>query len=219
MTKTTTTRKTTIRKGKVRVYPGQLRSFKRVAPRMISRLPTVTETFVRPSTITSNLGGVFKVAIDEIPQIAQYSNLYRQYRINWVKFTIVPNYNSFDGTGAAAGVVAMPRIAWAINDTPKVAPPISEADVLEDNGAKVRQLATTWSASCRPVANVALTSTDAGTPLVPVRAKRRFYNFLAEGQNPLHEGISYWITAAAAAGSYSQFNVYVKVNFTLRDPQ
>lgn len=214
----TTTRRTTttVRKGKVRAQRSQLRPRRNIRPSMMSRLPTVTETFTRTAPVTSNLGGVFKIAIDEIPQLAQYTNLYRQYRINWVKFMLVPNYNSFDGTGAAPGVVAMSRIAWAINDTPRVVPPISESDVLEDNGSKVRTLASTWSASCKPVADVSLST---ATGLVPVKASRRFYNFLPAGQNPDHGGISYWITTAAASGSFSQFNVYVKVNFSLRDPQ
>lgn len=157
--------------------------------------------------------------MDEIPQLAQYSNLYRQYKINWAKITILPDTNVYDGatTMTASG---MPRVAWAVNDTPAVAPPASESDLLQDNGAKVRPLTNQWACSFKPVPNIAVSDATAGT-LIPAKPRRSmFLNFAAGHPNPQHFGISYWISQAHAGGvPPSSYTLIVKINFSLRDPQ
>lgn len=189
-------------------------------PRVMSRLPTFTETIVRPARISANAGNVFSVSMDEIPQLAQYTNLYRQYKINWAKISILPDYNSFDGAQTlTAG--AMPRIAWAINDTPLVSAPVSETDLLQDNGAKVRPLSNQWAASFKPVPNLAMPVAGA-VQLIPVKPARSMFLSFAPGgtPNPQHFGISYWITQALAGGAPpSSYTLIVKINFSLRDPQ
>lgn len=135
---TTVTKKTTIRKGYVR--KGRMMKYRRQGLRrgLMNRLPTFTETCVL-ARITANAGGVFSVSMDQIPQLAQYSNLYRQYKINWAKFTLLSDTTVYDGTQTATGAFA-PRVAWAINDTPNITAPASEADLLQDNGARVKPL-------------------------------------------------------------------------------
>lgn len=167
--------------------------------------------------ITANSGAVFTASMDYIPQLAQYSNLYRQYRINWAKVLIIPQHNVYDGSHTLTAQ-GMPRITWAINDTPGVAAPLSENDLLEDNGAKTRALVSKWSATFRPMPDLQVQDV-ATAGLVPINFRRRFLNFKQTG-NPLHYGISYWISQSLAGGAPSgSFNVYLKINFSLRDPQ
>lgn len=216
---TTTTKKTVVyRKFKGSKVQRRRRGLRRG---LMVRAPTFTETIVRSAKINANAGDVFHVSMDEIPQLAQYSNLYRQYKINWAKITLLPDTNSYDGAITSGSGALMPRIAWAVNDTPRVTAPSSEADLLQDNGAKVKPLVNQWSASFKPVPDVAVT--DAFTSsLVPTKLpKSTFLNFnVAGGTNPAHYGISYWISQSlAGAGIRSAFQVIVKINFSLRDPQ
>lgn len=193
---------------------------------------TFVETYTpqQGNVIPSNAGGNFAVRISDIPQIAQYQALYRQYRINWVKVILVPE---FAGTGVdinqayannAAGLLTagLARIAWVKNTTPAVANPLNEQEVLEDNGCKVRPLRSMWSASFRPVTDK-YTGDAAGGAGVAVREKfRGFLSFadpLLPGNNPLHYGISYWISHQNAAPAAQTYKIYYKVSFSLRDPQ
>lgn len=158
--------------------------------------------------------------MDEIPQLSQYANLYRQYKINWAKITLIPDYNSYDGS-QPLGFHGMPRIAWAVNNTPFIPAPTSESDLLQDNGAKVRPMVNQWSQSFRPVPNLSETDPTTGV-LVPTKGPRSmFLNFATGGvANPFHFGISYWLTQASAGGATpASYTVVVKINFSLRDPQ
>lgn len=216
------------RYGRMGVGLAALRSRGRMRPG--AGQPTFVETFTVPQmlTVPSNAGGVFTVRISDIPQIADYQTLYRQYRINWVKVMLLPDFAStgIDINQAyqnnAAGIVSagLPRIAWVKNTTPAVLPPAQENDVLEDNGCKVRPLRDMWTASFRPVTDK-FTGDAAGGAGVAVREKfRGFLSFAAlAGNNPLHYGISYWISHQNAAPAVQTYKVYFKVSFTLRDPQ
>lgn len=190
--------------------------------------PTFVETFRKvisgsPQEVTTNGGVVFSMNITQIPQIAQYTNLYRQYRINWVRVMLLPQYNSFDPAAAVgvAGQATLPRIVWAINDTPALVPPASEAELLEDNGCKVRTLSNKWSCSFKPRPDTQ-TLFAGGAQNVSTRQKyAQWFNF-PEGAAiaPEHYGVSAYISQlVTGAGIPMKFDVYYKVNFTLRDPQ
>jgi len=195
--------------------------------RLIRRFPTFVETFKQSAVITvpaAGVGGIFQVSMDQLPQLAQYQALYRQYKINWAQFTIIPEFNSYDYNSNEANIPnpvgrsGAPRIAWAITDTPGQAAPVTEQDLLEDNGSKFRMMLTRWSASCKPVPDQTL-----GLPAQQnVYMRRRgapWLTFAAVGnQNPLHTGIRYWISQLSANQSLV-YQVYVKVSFSLRDPQ
>lgn len=190
--------------------------------RVVMRTPTFTET-VQAVGPVSNTGGVFAVRMDDIPQLPQYQALYRQYRINWVKVILVPILNSYEGNQNPTLVgQALPRICYAINDTPQVVPPVNEQTLLEDNGCKIKTLVTKWSCSFRPTPNLEVA--DAGNPgsLIPLRLQKRpWLNFASQGNlNPLHYGISYFISQSLGAGAApGTFGAYYKINFSLRDPQ
>lgn len=213
------------RKRKLRIYRRQAKA--RRFRSVYNPMPTFTETYFS-KTILCNQGGLFNVRISDLPQYVDYQNLYQQYRINWIKVMLLPDFSGSDpntySQNFVGGVpaVANARIAWAINDTPALAAPVSEADVLTDNGAKIKPLTTRWSASFRPRADM-FTGDAAGNAGVAVRQKQRSFLSFAPvaqpAQNPLHNGISYWISALSAGGGDQAYQVYFKVNFTLRDPK
>lgn len=200
---------------------------RRAAParRMTNPMPTFTETFRQPQQILGNTGGTFAVSIAQLPQLLQYSNLYRQYRINWVKVMIFSElggdavdvntlFQNNAGGVAGAGVA---RIAYAINDTPNLPPPASEADILTDNGCRVKIIRGKWSTSFKPVVDQEITT--GGVAGVGQRQMSKpFLNFAAAGQvDPAHYGVSYWISHYVGNPAATTYSVYYKVNFTLRD--
>lgn len=205
----------------------KMRLMRGVRRRLVNPQPTFTETYASPF-INANAGGVFAARISDIPQINQYNTLYRQYRINWIKVMLLPAYG-YSGSDANAALynnsvgvpyVGAPRITFAINDSPGVVAPANEAQVLEDNGAKIQMIVNKWSKSFKPVPDVQQTSTGGG--LVYSKQKyKQWFNFITDlvGNNPLHYGISYWITQPTAPGATGNFQVFYKVNFSLRDPQ
>lgn len=191
--------------------------------------PTFVETYSK-SSIPTNAGGVFSARISDIPQIAQYATLYKQYRINWIKVTLVPDFNSQAADHNAAAYNAtvptqnfgMARIVYAINDSPQLTVPATEADVLEDNGCKIKSLGPKWSCSFKPVPDVGVASGTTGNTIWTRQKFRQWFNFdtVTTGNNPLHYGVSYYITQLVAnTQANPTYNVYYKVSFSLRDPQ
>lgn len=197
--------------------------------------PTFTET-VKLNDIggftstagTAEGGGVFKLRISDIPQFnADYANLYTQYRINSVKYIVLPQFDTFEANTAVQNQAqptpysfsGMARVAWAVQTSPNVAIPATESDVLQDNGAKVRAFGSKWVVSMRPVPDISVT-TSAG--VIPTRSTRSWFNYDAglSGNNPEHGSIQWWISQLASTGSQGQkYSVYAKINFSLRDPK
>lgn len=204
--------------------------------------PTFVETYsksqvVVPATgggpginITGGVGGIFSAKITDIPQIAQYQTLYKQYRINWIKVMLLPNYNSTAADANAAqynatqttGMSGLGRIAYAINDSPQLTVPPNEAAVLSDNGCKIKPLKSKWSCSFKPVPDVASTSGATGNPVFTRQKFRQWFNFITDpahvGDTPEHYGVTYFISQPNN-GMDVVYNVYYKVSFSLRDPQ
>lgn len=194
-------------------------------------LPTFTETYLSPlngGIVVGNQGGVFKVRISDIPQIADYQTLYRQYRINWVKVILVPDFagtsvdinTAYQNNAGGVAQAGLARIVWVKNTTPAVANPANEGEVLEDNGCKISPMLSKWTASFKPVTDK-YTGDAGGGAGVAVREKfRGFLSFADQaGNNPEHYGISYWLSHQTPGGAQQTWKCYLKVNFTLRDPQ
>lgn len=188
--------------------------------------PTFVETF--SSDAISVGGGVFKVRISDIPQLSQYANLYKQYRINWVKVMLVPDFNTSSSdmnsadynASVAVASTGIARIAYAINDSPQLTNPASETVVLTDNGCKIKPIRDKWSCSFKPVPDVAVIGGSTSNPIWTRQKYRQWFNFdlVTTGNNPLHYGVSYFITQVGT-GTALNFSVFYKVSFTLRDPQ
>lgn len=192
---------------------------------LINPSPSFTETYFS-GQILANAGGQFNARISDIPQIADYQNLFSQYRINWIKVMLIPDFVGSDPNTYAqnfvGGVpaVANARIAYVINDTPGLPAPANEADVLTDNGSRIKMLTNKFSVSFKPRPDK-YTSDAAGGAGVAAREKFRTWLSFADlaGNNPLHRGVNYWISALAAGGGNQAYQVYYKINFSLRDPK
>lgn len=220
------------RKARGRKLGVRRRKFMRLRRMVLNPMPTFVETFSKTAVVIAGgaggVGGVFAARITDIPQLAQYANLYKQYRINWIKIMLIPdyNYNSVDRNAAQynatipTGNVGMSRIAYAINDSPALANPANEGQVLEDNGCKIKTIGAKWSTSFKPVPDVGALATGAANPVGARQRFKQWFNFdtVTTGNNPLHYGVTYWITQSNP-GLDVAYNVYYKVNFSLRDPQ
>lgn len=206
----------------------------RLFRRLVNPTPTFTETFVpNPTFVRPNQGQLFTANIGSLPQYAQYTALYNQYRINWVKIMLVPDFNSSsaDGNSAAynatipgTGAMGLARIVWAIQDTPLPNPavgiPANEAVVLQDNGCKVGVIKNKWTCSFKPCV---ATDINVGQGGLTTQGKMRYKPFLNFTGNPLletiHYGVQAYITQPISNALPVDYHIYMKINFTLRDPK
>jgi len=195
--------------------------------------PSFTETFALPRDNFTVLAGsgqgkVFKISMSDVPQHPQYMNLYTQYKINWVKVMLVPNFNTQaaePNTGfLVSGIVGQGRIAYSIQDSPNESAPASEAEVLQDNGAKIKAFGTKWSCSFRPVPDIAVT-TIGGTGVIPLKIRKsQWFNYddTTVANNPDHGAVTAYVTLPGTPGTEGRsisYTCYYKVNFSLRDPK
>ena len=187
--------------------------------RMFNPQPVFTETYALTS-LPSSAGGVLKFSMDQVPQLTQYNTLYQKYRILKARVLLYPEFNSFDQNQAennaalSRSTFGLSRIAWAINDSPDLAAPTSELDVLKDNGCKIRTITDRGvKLHCSPVPNVE----DANG--VQMTFRKKFVNF--GSPNIAHSGISYWISqlTTGTPGTENVTLAYVKLTFQLSDPR
>lgn len=216
-----------------RMMAGAFRKARGIRSQVMTKAvnPTFVETFKVPNILVLSAApylDAWKVRISDIPQIAQYQNLYTQYRINWVKHILIPQYATQDANQAGAngatpglGYVGLPRMAYSIQDSPNVQVPVSEDAVLEDNGCKIVPIKSKFSMSHRPVPDVAEFANAGGQTVYTKQKYKQWFNFAAAafpGNNPLHGAVSVSLTLPGGNGSMTFYH-YVKVSFSLRDPQ
>lgn len=199
---------------------------------MFNPQPVFTETFrlVDPQNpggpryqLSSNTGGVLSVRISQVPQLAQYSSLYTKYRILKAKFICLPQFvtESADVNSASynasigLGNWGMSRVVTAVQDSPAQPLPISEDDVLEDNGCKIHTGRSKIVLSCRPTPD----TEDANG--VKLTQKGKFINFSTTGPDVTHYGIRWWHTLPNPNGNIEDrpYFVYCKLTFQLADPR
>lgn len=174
-----------------------------------NKVPSFVETFKAANDLSvNNAGGVLTVQFSQIPQVASYVELYKQYRINWVKAILIPDYNSYQ---SQAGGPNAPRMAFAISDTVATPAPASEADILTDNGARIRMLTRPTTITFRPVPF--LQQQTAGGAPVAVNKKMQWIN--TSEAAVVHGGVPFWITSAGAPDGVVR--LYYKVSFSLKD--
>lgn len=202
--------------------------------------PTFVETYANgPATISipngTGIGLKFEVKIDDIPQVTQYANLYKQYRINWVKVMLLPRLTT-DGVDPNTAIynslvantqwMGSARMAYAIQDSPGVTVPAIEQEVLECNGSKIKLFKNKWSCSFKPVPDVAQINVVKSTPIFTRQKYRQWFNFDTTGLigNPTHGSVIAYLTLPGNSPVGQEpfvqtYYVYYKVNFSLRDPQ
>lgn len=185
--------------------------------------PVFTETYLGPQ-LAPNSGGVFKFNISSLPQISQYNNLYQKYRILKAQVILVPQYDGADQNAASynagTGIFAhgMGRFVFAINDSPALVAPGSEAAVLQDNGAKIRAVRTMIKMSCRPVPIFE----DAHGIVMTLKKNWLNFQIPPAPSDPDHFGITWWYSQPALGATALANNVlhsYVKLTFQLADPR
>lgn len=191
-------------------------------------IKTVSHTFTEVLTTGSipvNAGGVFYTTFSQIPQAASYAALYKQFCIKKLQVTLMPRLNSYDpNTAAAVGLSYWaPRIAYSVADTPNVANPTSELDVLTDNGVKVVSLGSRpLRMTCYPKPSISALEAGSGNPVAIRQRKTIWLNqrnneVTDDGWSVPHGNIRYWISANPLLSDY-QFDVYYKITFAVRDP-
>jgi len=205
-----------------------LRSVVRFNPR-----PVFTETFrlgnpfdpLAPAyRLASNTGGVLKVSMSQVPQLAQYNSLYTKYRILKAKFICLPQFNTESSDVNSAqynatqgfGNWGMARLVTSIQDSPNVPIPLSEDDVLEDNGCKIMSGRPKIVLSCKPVPDAV---DGAGNRFTE---KSKFINFNPAPAGDIdHYGIRWWYTLPNPGGNITDvpYFVYCKLTFQLSDPR
>lgn len=162
-------------------------------------------------------GGVLSVNINQIPQLAQYSNLYTKYRILKARFICIPSWSTESSDPQVASTIGLSRIVYAINNSPALAAPASEAVVLQDNGCRILCGKPKITMSCKPVPNTLDTNN------IQTTLKDKYINFTPNAANNApHYGISWFHSqpgTAVPAGNGIPYLVYVKLTFQLSDPR
>lgn len=177
----------------------------------------LNETTGNPYVMNPMSGGVLAVKIDQVPQLAQYSNLYQKYRILKAVFICIPAWSTESSDPQVAATIGLSRIVYAINNSPAQVAPANEAVVLQDNGCKIICGKPKIVMSCRPVPN----TLDANG--IQTTIKNKYINFNAvPANNTPHYGITWYHSqpgTAVPTGNGVPYFVYVKLTFQLSDPR
>jgi len=182
--------------------------------------PVFTETFVG-TPINWSAGGTYATLIQnnlgQIPQVAQYTDLYNQYQIRRVTAIFVPAYDTYQaGAPAGASTAAAPRMVYAIQDSAQQLNPTNEADVLQDNGAKIRMFNKPVKVSWRPTPAAAMALVQGGFASV----NRKYQWFGTTSTAVQHNGLALAFTSSLPVnGTPVLAQVYYKITFALRDPK
>lgn len=190
---------------------------------------TFTETFRAPTpqggflAIQANAGGIFNVAFNMLPQFQNYSALYHEFALRKLQVILVPRYNITDANVGPPDYY-LPRICWAVNDSPDQILPVSETEVLTDNGAKIANLNKKVIINCYPKPNIDAAVNGIGSAAIRQR-KLTWFNTVAVGNNPLttgvnvpHGSIVFWCANNTANQPLEIADVYYRLTFSLRDP-
>lgn len=177
--------------------------------------------------VSTNSGGVFRVRFQDIPQAAQYSQLYKQFCIKKLHVMLLPRYSNVDPNNAIGVTLYdffQTRLAFSIDDTPNVALPASEGDVLESNGAKIVSGIKKIGITCYPKPDMTVYNNATGN-FNSYRIKKAVWfnttnpaDVNYSGADVQHGAIRYWLTGNPTVASYVQYDVYFKVTFAMRDP-
>lgn len=186
-------------------------------------VPTFTETFIgNPilfnQTSPGNSTNLIQNSLNQIPQVGDYTALYNQYCIRKITAIFVPAYNVADtNIPASATPVDAPRFVYAIQDSAQQVAPTTEADVLQDNGCKIRMFTKPVKVTWRPRPAVADALVGGGF----VANTRRGPQWLTTAvTTAAHNGLAYSFTnSVPIAGTPTLASVYFKVTFSLRDPK
>lgn len=212
-----------------RFYRIRRRRFARVKRALYNPMPVFTETADLGSFMVPTAGvtpgtylGQLQVTLSSIPQIGQYANLYNCARIMKVQYLLMPSFNSFgpfQSTMAATQSVSAPRLAYAIQDTSAAPAPVSEIDVLAENGAKVKLFTKPVKISHRPAPGLSEGITTGG--FAAVTRRMQWLTLNVGGLGVPHGSVNYCVVQDNynIGNPQIQWNIYAKITFQLRDPK
>lgn len=186
---------------------------------------TFTECFrMETPIVATNTGGIFKVQANSLPEWSSYSALYNQYAIKKLQFILMPCYNSDDIVAATTPApYYVPRLAYSVQESPYVQAPVSEQQVLEDNGCKFFTLDRKRVITVRrptPDVNV---ETSGTTNVAERTTKLKWFNTdnpevqLSGGGIP-HGTVQWYCANNTALASTKVADVYVRMTIAFRDP-
>ncbi len=177
-------------------------------------------------------GGVFSLAGNEVPQIGDYSALYRQFKIMRVTWMLVPRIGPVDPNTALynqnvalTGVAYQGRFVYAINNTGGILPPATEDELLEDNGVKILSTARVTPIRITHVPLPLMNVSNSALSSVFVNRKKQWLNTNSLGNtgNGLgveHYGVSWFCTIPSVSlpNPFIVFDVFCKATLQFRDP-
>lgn len=189
---------------------------------------------IRIQPATQFTVGKFQFRMTDIPQIQNYANLYNLYKVLKIQAIVIPKFSNADPNSATYNN-AQPIAAWenarfvySINDDVNdLSTPLTELDVLEDNGSKIRALTRPIKINFRP--KVVVDGTDpATTNFVAIQPKYRPWigfgpddNAFTPARAPYHVGVDWCLSCDNT--STTEFldvaDVYFKVTFVCKDPR
>lgn len=215
------TRRPRARRPRRRQFGGN--KFNRIRKSSMAYSRVFTEV-LSAGNIQMNTGGQFVCRFNDIPQAGQYAALYKQFCIKKLQVMLLPRLNSFDAnTTASVGTSYWaPRLVYAINDSPGTTAPVSEVDVLQDNGAKIVSLTNKKTLVCYPKPSIGATDLNSGV-IAAIRQRKIVWlntnniDTTNNGQDVQHHGITYWLTGNPLYNEFF-FDVYYKITFQMRDP-
>lgn len=207
-------------------------------PRGVSslyRTRIFTETLqASPLQCNANLTGSgpgqnWYIDMNSLPQIAQYQALYSQYKILKIRYTFVPDFNSYEknqglaNLGMGGPIDSTPTFAYAIQRDVKdlvVAPP-NELAILTQNGCRVTTLTKPYHVTIKnPLPDVTVGTSASGTANPVQWEQRGWIDLQNDGVKVVHGGLQTYVTSAGGSTGipFSVARVYCSVTFALRDP-
>lgn len=169
------------------------------------------------TTTVNGFWNVLQPRFNEMPNLAEYQALFREYKLNRIKVTFVPRYDSTDQTGAGTGA-AMPLISYRVVNpeflTPSGVYNNSTLNAYLETGAKTRAFRRPISVFFRPTI-----ATDIADQVVASRGPMWTRNTTA-GAAVLHNGVSYFVHFNGFVTPTANFttDVYYTYYFQLRNP-
>ena len=202
--------------------------------RMLNPQPIFTETWKQQNiSVTGGIqGGVLNLIGNDIPQIAQYSALYRQFRILKVMWMLIPrlgpvdvNTALYNNLVASTAYATQGRFVYAINNTAGIIPPSTEDQLLEDNGVKIFSTSRTQPIRIRHVPIPLMNVSNSALSSVFVNRKKQWLNTTSTGNtgnglDVVHSGVSWFVTIpnASLPSGYIIFDVFCKATVQFKDP-
>lgn len=193
--------------------------------------PVFTETWASSPITTSGstAAGVFTLTGSSLPQMPDYSKLYRQFRILKCQWILMPRFTSIDpntqeyNASISVNSTNNGRFVYAINDTAGVSQPGTELEVLTDNGCKIKAAIRTSPIRINhvPVPDLSIAAPSFAFSSY-MNKKRTWLNTNAtgntgDGLSIPHGGVCYFLTMPSTAPS-TVFDVYCKTTVQFKDP-